>query len=169
LMGGDDFFFSTLSRAVMMVSHDAINWTTVYYSEDTGRDLIWNIVWDAAEGAFYAVFIGPAADGVSTPSPTGLCLRSETGYVWEEVADDFWSHAEDGKMPDGRAGHDPESGLTIMPGDVSVDATIYCTAYANGVWMAGGENVSGSVTYISLDGGVNWLVSTSGVVGSPNN
>ena len=163
LMGGNDFIFIGFGNGIMMVSHDAINWTQVYSSES--RRVIYNMVWDEEEGAFYADFRGPIAHGVTTPAPTTICLRSETGYVWEEVAEDFWSHTTDGKTPDGRAGHDPETGLTILPGDLDDPGSgvdIRCTAYANGVWLAGGSNASGSLTMISFDGGVNWSVSTSG-------
>jgi len=89
-------------------------------------------------------------------------LRSTTGYDWEEVNEWFWDHVADGKTPDGRRGHDPESGLTIMPGDVSLGTTIYCTAYANGIWLAGGGEPGDSRTYISYDGGAHWELTTSG-------
>lgn len=160
LMGGNDFMFIGFGRGTMMVSHDAINWTLVYDSEI--RRVIYNIVWDAEEGAFYADFTGPVANGVTIPPATTICLRSETGYVWEEVAENFWSHAKDGKMPDGRAGYDPETDTTIMPGDLSLGKPIYCTAYANGVWLAGGGAPGDSVTFISYDGGASWSITTSG-------
>jgi hypothetical protein len=159
-MGGNDFIFAGSGRGIIVISHDADNWTQVY--ESGTRRVIYNMVWDAAEGSFYADFVGPVAMGITTPPPTTICLRSETGYVWEEVADNFWSHTQDGKTPDGRVGYDAERGLTIRPGDLSIGATINCVAYANGVWMAGGSNAAGSVTMTSLDGGVNWSVATSG-------
>jgi len=162
LMGGNDFIFAGMGHGTMMVSHDAITWTLVYDSEV--RRVIYNLVWDAAEGAFYADFAGPVADGIATPSPTTVCLRSATGYVWEEVLDDFWSHTSDGKTPDGRVGHDLETGLTIRPEELSLGVDIYCVAYANGVWMAGGGEPGGSITMTSLDGGVTWSVATSGAV-----
>jgi len=163
LMGGNDFAFVGFGRGIMMVSHDAIHWSQVYESDV--RRVIYNLVWDADEGAFYGDFHGPVGNGVTIPSPTTICLRSETGYVWEEVTDDFWSHTLDGKTPDGRAGHDAESGLTIRPGDLSLGVPIYCTAYANGVWFAGGGSSGASVTMISFDAGANWSVTTSGALG----
>jgi hypothetical protein len=162
LMGGNDSVFILGGHAVMMISHDAINWTHVYEGATTNT-AVYNIVWDAAEGgAFYADIEGPVANGIAVPSPTASCLRSATGYAWEVVADNFWTHTQDGKTPDGRAGHDPESGLTIRPEDLSLGVDISCTAYANGIWMAGGGEAGASITMCSFDGGVNWSVATSG-------
>jgi len=153
LMGGNDFYGGALGRGTMMISHDAINWSLVYESEV--YHWIYNLVWDAAEGAFFAE-VG------QTAVPMLRCLRSATGYDWELVDDEFWSHTQDGVTPDGRRGHDPVSGLMIMPEDLSLGTPIHCTAYANGIWLAGGGEGGDSRTYISYDGGVNWSITTSG-------
>jgi len=43
--------------------------------------------------------------------------------------------------------------------------TVNCTAFADGIWMAGGAlTVGGAATATSLDGGVTWTLVTSGSI-----
>jgi hypothetical protein len=159
LMGGNDYTFVEFSNAPIMLSHDGVTWTTVY---TTYPGAIYDIVWDSEAGAFYAEWHHSSAH---------KCLRSETGHVWTEVVDDFWSHTVDGITPDGHVGFDPDTGVTIRPEDLAIDFmdTVRCTAFADGIWMAGGHSGGGSATATSLDGGATWSLATSGSVGSAHN
>jgi hypothetical protein len=158
VVGGNDFFFPVGMNACIATSHDGENWTTTYFS-DTTYLVILNMVWDEADQAFYAHLddFNPAH---------ARCLRSPDGYTWTEHASTFWSHTEDGVTPDGKVGYDPDTGATIRPEDLDLSSIMYqvtCTAFADGIWMAGGKlNSSGhAATATSLDGGATWsLVST---------
>jgi hypothetical protein len=160
LMGGNDSVFISLGHGIIMLSNDGTTWTPAFSS--SVYTVIYNLVWDADDVAFYA-------DAIT--SLGHKCLKSATGVTWAEVAEDFWAHTADGVTPDGHAGHDPGTGLTIRPEDLELDfMDASCTAFADGIWMAGGELLSGgSATATSLDGGVTWSLVTSGALGPAHN
>jgi hypothetical protein len=158
LMGGNDAIFIFTGHAVIMASDDGLAWSVGfsllnYYVSD--------LVWDADDAAFYANVIYYTLDPASD-----LCFRSADGYTWEEHESNFWDHTADGVTPDGHAGYDPGTGLRIFPGDLGLDfMDVNCTAFADGIWMAGGELTGGgSATATSLDGGVTWSLVTSGEI-----
>ena len=151
LLGGHKGF----AGALIMASHDGITWNVVFaLPDEDDTQNVDDLVWNAAEGSFFA-------------NVQGACWASADGLTWTPHASDFWDHAPGG-IPDGYSGYDAVNDIRILPGDLSLGfMEVNCTAFADGIWMAGGSAPGGenSVTATSLDGGATWTLVTSGTIG----
>lgn len=148
LFGGRSIF----GAGIITRSTDGLVWSTVHISASASVD---NLVWNAAANSFFA-------------DAEGACLASPDGITWTPHGSDFWDHVVGG-IPDGKAGYDAEHDLRILPEDLDLGfMTVSCTAFASGIWMAGGLMTASvtSATATSIDGGVTWAVATSGPIGA---
>jgi hypothetical protein len=142
--GGRLFF-----DGIITISHDGMVWENVWI--ESGQ-YVADLVWNAADQMFYA----------NTPSN---CWSSPDGHSWTQIGGDFWSHVPSG-FADGHSGYDAVNDHRILPADLVLDFMhVNCTAFADGVWMAGGYLLSNndSATATSIDGGVTWVLVASGL------
>jgi hypothetical protein len=159
LMCGDGTNGGSSFGGLITISHDGTNWDTSFFNTDRDFDYISDIVWDPRDGgAFYA-------------NPSRGVLMSRTGTSWTFLPDDnFYSHCVRG-VGDGLIGYDPDTGLTIHPGDIPLEALRYCncTAFTGGIWLAGGnapDSVSARAGIASsIDGGKTWQLVSYGTLG----
>jgi hypothetical protein len=168
---GDDgtpYFYYPL----IAISHDGDNWQTVFRGDSGFHGYaVYELVWDPGANAFYAYTFNRQT------------LKSRTGYDWTMVPDDFYSHCPLG-TGDGVVGYDPDNDVMITPdalneylaevgiGLPGVGFGADCTAFCNGIWMAGGGLYGvqyGSATLSSIDGGVTWSIVTQGAIGMQGN
>lgn len=157
---------------IIAISHDGDHWETVFRvsanDDPAGVEFygyaVHDLVWDPEANAFFA------------QTSEHIVLRSRTGYGWAVVPDNFYNHCPYG-IPDGVFGYDPDNNTIITPDDVNqmlggIDSSGFyasCTAFCNGIWMAGGGGRNGSATISSIDGGQTWAFVTEGRIGMQGN
>jgi hypothetical protein len=152
--------------ALIIASYDGLEWYDAFRSEEYNS--VYNLVWSEEERAFF----GDVSGGPN------LCITSADGFTWKIHYSYFWDHVTGPTSePDGIAGYDPVNDLVIYPNEVNDRQSFMyanCTAFADGLWMAGGYmlfdpddplNPDESATATSIDGGVTWVLVSSGAIG----
>jgi hypothetical protein len=141
---------------LIIASNDGLTWNTVLTLDN---NWVLDLFWNAEENSFFA------------NTEDGECWASPDGYAWSLSGGEFLDHVPGG-VPDGKVGYDAANDLTIAPDDLDLDfMTVNCTAFADGIWMAGGALLAGgaSATATSINGGTTWVLVTSGVIGASSN
>jgi hypothetical protein len=144
-----------LFTGIITISHDGMIWENVF---SESFQYVSDLVWNATDGLFYA-------NTPNDPLPAvQYCWSSPDGHAWTQIVGDFWSHVPSG-FADGSSGYDAVHDRRILPSDLVLDFMhVNCTAFADGVWMAGGYLLSNndSATATSIDGGTTWVLVASG-------
>ena len=155
LLGGtrDGFPDPTDYGGLIMMSRDGLSWRRVFFDKD--NPTVSELFWNTKEKRFLA-------------NVSARCFVSPDGQKWTEIEDDFWDHVTTPHgEADGKVGYDAKNDLYILPWELDLDfmGVIECTAFVNGIWMAGGETSNGdSGTACSIDGGKTWELVTSGAL-----